>query len=126
MILEFKSKFTCEDESYKTDVHERDSMVKGLRMAAGLAGGNFLNVSVFADLLDPWRNIVGHPGYSGSLSELDDDIRQQQFNFYGIDYDMILDVGHLSHKRVLQPLLKRPPFKYMCTDEKRMRREHAS
>lgn len=81
---------------YKTDDHERNSMVKGLRKAAGLERWNVLNVSDISDLLEAYKNNVGHTGYPNSLSELDNQIHPQQFHVDEIDNEMNQDVSHLS------------------------------
>lgn len=117
IISAFKSKFTCENNRFSTDVHERDRLVTVLRRRSHLPEGvPCMNISEFALALDICRQNVGRPGYPATLSALDDHIRPQEFFFDEIEYHIIIDVKHLSNVTIMQPIIDRVEFKDMVKD----------
>lgn len=117
IISAFKSKFTCEDQRFSTDVHERERLVTVLRKRSHLPEGPpCMNVSEFALALDVCRQNVGRPGYPSNLAVLDDHIRPQEFFLDEVNYDMIIDVKHLSNVTVMQPIIDRVEFKDLVKD----------
>lgn len=113
IISSFKSKFTCEDERFSTDLHNRETMVPQLRRRCRMPSqkSNCMNISEFAQTLDSCRRNVGKDGYIPSLRLLDVHIRPQQFYFDFIDYDMVVDVADLSDVNVVTPIIERIQFK---------------
>lgn len=117
IISAFKSKFTCEDKRFSTDVHERDRLVTVLRRRSHLPEGvPCMNISEFALALDICRQNVGRRDYPANLSVLDDHIRPQEFFLEEIEYHMIIDVRHLSNVTVMQPIIDRVEFKDLVKD----------
>lgn len=117
IISAYKSKFTCEHQRFSTDVHERDHLVSVLRKWAHLpAGPSCMNVSEFALALHLCRENVGKPGFPPSLQILDDHIRPQEFYLDEIEYDLVIDVKHLSDVDVLKPIIDRLEFKQLIED----------
>lgn len=120
LVSSFKSKFTCEDSLYGTDVKDRASLVPILRKRCGTISSSAsqnnntvdcMTVSEFARTLDACRNNVGKLSGLPSLDVLDVHIRPQTFHFDRIAYDMIIDVSALSDGRVLKPIVDRLPFR---------------
>lgn len=118
LISSFKSKFTCEDERFGTDVHNRLFMVPALRRQAGWGTGrSCMNISEFAEALEATRKGV-HAGKSriSSLRLMDVHIRPQEMYFDEIDYQMVLDVTDLSDVKNLEPIIKRLRFQELVKD----------
>lgn len=122
LVSAYKSKFTCDGDRFSTDVHERESMVKGLRKWANfpatknIDGQQCMNVTEFARALDACRIHVGEPYYPPSLYDLDDHIRPQNFFFDEVDYHMVIDVRHLSDISVMRPVIQRLPYHDLVRD----------
>lgn len=117
LISAYKSKFTCDDSRFSTDVHDRATMVPLLRSQAGLpppsTNSECMNISEFAIAL---HRVRSGQGTIKSLDDLDYHIRPQDYFFDEITYDMIIDVSHLSSLAVLQPIIDRLPFKELVAD----------
>lgn len=120
LISAFKSKFTCQHDHFNTDVHERQKMVNGL-LQSKAHNKTCLTISEFAQALKTFQET--NPN---ALDSLDDHIKPQQFYFDDIDYDMILDVNHLSDISVLKPLVERLPYKHLAIVRHGLRKRHES
>lgn len=114
LVSSWKSKFTCDDDIYGTDLNNRVFMVPALLRQAGITDDprQCLSITEFAETLDLIRTRVGTPATKlPSLRKLDVHIRPQEFYFEDVDYDMILDVKDLGNKTHLQPIMERLPHK---------------
>lgn len=112
LISSFKSKYTCERERFKTDVHEQMRMVQVLRSKAGmqdasLSNGtqNCMSISEFAQALDNCRRRYNNSILT--LRTLDVHVRPQLYCFHQVDFDMIIDVKDLSQESVMLPIYER-------------------
>lgn len=119
LVSAFKSKFTCEDEKFSTDTHERTNMIFNLVKFLPNAPENnvrhyfnagfnktCLTIDQFARILHKVQQMN-----NVSVHELDEHIKPQNFFFDEIEYKMILDVNHLSDINMLQPVIDRLPYK---------------
>lgn len=126
LISSFKSKFTCEDEKYGTDLRNRATMVPALRRQAGLPEGEgCMSITQFAEALDSCRLKAGSEGHRlKSLRHMDVHVRPQDFYFDEIDYDMVLDIRELSNVTYLQPVIERLKYRDLVKDG--IEHKHAS
>lgn len=111
LVSSYKSKFTCDADAYGTDVGDRANLVPTLRRRCGLGPEPCLNITGFAHTLDACRRGEGRLSSLPSLDVLDVHIRPQRFFFDVINYDMVIDVAHLSDDRVMKPIFDRLPYR---------------
>lgn len=113
LVSSWKSKCTCDDDVYGTDLRNRNHIVPGLLRRAGMPDDkNCLSISEFAETLEALRTRVGSPGVPlKSLRQLDVHVRPQDFFFDEVKYDLVLDVKDLGNVTYLKPIIERLPRK---------------
>lgn len=128
LLSSWKSKITCDEGVYGTDVGNRDILVPKLLKQAGLKNDDrkCLSISELADTLDLVRRRVGTSETElKSLQKLDVHLRPQEFFFEEINYHMVLDVSELANVSSVKPILQRLPKKdlrYVRSGPPRMNR----
>ncbi|CAN8066294.1 unnamed protein product [Agarophyton chilense] len=112
LISSFNDKFACATEELKSG-HQYNYIVPLMRELAGLPSSpvHCMNVSEFALALDNIRVKRPIP-----LQQLDVHVRPQWLYLEHIPYDLVLDVGELSNKALIQGVMKRLPFRELVAD----------
>lgn len=112
LVSSWKSKITCDDDKYGTDVRNRDHMVPQLLRQGGMPEDSRVCLSIveFAEALDAVRTRVGTSATKlTSLRNIDVHLRPQEFYFDEVDYDIVLDVKDLGNATYLKPIMERLP-----------------
>lgn len=116
LVSSWKSKVSCDDEKYGTDLNNRVSMVPQLLKQGGMPEDprQCLSIVEFAETLDAVRTNVGTPATKlRSLRNLDVHFRPQEFYFDEVDYDIVLDVKDLGNTTYLKPIMERLPHNHL-------------
>ncbi|PXF45114.1 hypothetical protein BWQ96_05153 [Gracilariopsis chorda] len=117
LLSAWKSKVACDSHDFGTDVQDRVKFVPRLLRQAGMnrTQDQCLSLAGFAQVLDRLRIKAEQNRFD--LRTLNIHFRPQLSYFSVIDYDIIMDISHVSNASVFAPILRRLQFPALADDQ---------